>query len=508
MNADLVNDQPARPWVLMAAGVNLILAQYWTMREYQVILSRSEVSILLVTTAFFASCSVGYRLAPRRFRRVSAALCAVLFVVHLFFPWLIKEMAATFYRHDLPHVTVALLGVGVLVMAPLSTILLPHLIQAREVESGQVAGGHALTLCYGLELAGALLGVAAILTVGRLGLSLLLVLYFLNASLILAFIFGTKTILWGAAPISLAYGLLYGPLDRRAVVDLYEALGYAKGTIVLATRQSLYNRIDALEGPGGAKYLLLNGGMMFNPTSLEAFNRYLAGLPSALMPGSRVLIVGTGTLSSLYHASRHAATVESVEIDRQVVEVTTTLFREFNHVDEVPNWILHVDDAKHFLGATDRQYDLIVIDLVPPYYVQTALLHTREFYELVKQRLSPHGVLAIYTGHWFTPSPGWRDGFVPERTIDAVFPEYLVVNSRAAGMAFVYASTGLPFGKQEVRAWFEAAGTADADEVFDATEVRPAIQTQRVASMDNLDLVLEWSPSSYRSLVHFLGGRW
>lgn len=514
MATELVYDEGRRPrlspasrsWVLIAAGINLILAQYWTMREYLVVMSRSEVTILLVVTTFLASCSLGYLVAPRRFDRRASALCTLLFAVQLLSPWLLKEAAAFMHRHDLHNVTALLLGFGLLTVAPLTTIVLPHVIGTRE-EAGEADHGHAVMVCYRLELVGALVGIGAILTLGRVGLPPLLVLYCINAAAILAFIHGRKLILWGGIPLSLAWGWLYGPLDRRAVVDLYKSIGYPPGITLLATRQSLYNRIDVLRAPDGAKFLLLNGGLMFNPRSLEAFNRYLAGLPSALMPGSRVLIVGTGTLSSVYHASRFAASVDSVEIDGQVVEVTKDLFREYNHLDEVRNWTLHVDDAKHFLGATDRRYDLIVIDLVPPYYIQTALLYTREFYELARQRLTPRGVLAIYAGDWFRPNPQPRTSHVSERTIDEVFPEYLVVNSRAGKMAFIYASRNLPFSKQDVRAWVEASGAAGADEIFEPSQVRPFIQDREAASMDNLEIVFEWSASYYRPLADFLRGR-
>ena len=488
------------PWILIVAGMNLILVQYWTMREYLMVLASSEVTIVLVVASFLASCSLGYALSPRSLHRALPWACALLFVAHLFFPWLLKELAAMMYQRNIPHITPLLLGVGILVMAPLYTILLPYLIGVREAEAGS-SRGEALATCYGFELGGALLGIGAILTIGRVSFAALLVLYFLNFSLILAFVYGTKAILYAAIPASLLYGFFYGPLDRAAAIDFYRSRGYPAGIRLLASAQSLYNRIDVLQDRSGDKFLLLNGRQYFNPTDLEAFNHYLAGIPSALMPGSRVLIVGAGSLSSVYHASRAAGTVESVEIDPQVVGLTKDLFREFNHLDTVSNWTLHIDDAKHFLGASPAQYDLIVIDLVPPVYVQTALLYTREFYELAKQRLAPRGVLSIYTGAWFDAATLSRVAYPPEKTIDAVFPEYLVVNSKAARMAFVYASRQLPFGKPDVLALLAVSGTRDQDEVFEPVEVRPLIQGKAVTSMDNLGVVLEWSPSTYRAFA-------
>lgn len=497
-----------QPWILVCAGMNLILAQYWIMREYQLVFASSEVSVLLAAVSFFASCSLGYLLAPKRLERFFPWLCLLLFLLHLLLPWVFKEVAAIFYRWELPHITPTLMGLGMFLVAPLYTTLLPFFVGAREEAEGRITG-EAVTRCYGLELCGALAGIVAVLTAGRIGILPLLVLYFLNFSLILAYVFGSRRVLYLALPVSLLYGVLYLPLERAASEDFYRSRDVEPSLHLLATTQSLYNRIDVLQKPSGEKLLLLNGREYFNPTDLEAFNRYLAGIPSQLMPGSKVLIVGTGSLSSVYHASRSAATVESVEIDEQVVGLTRDLFREYNHLETVKNWRLHIDDAKHFLGSTEERYDLIAIDMVPPVYIQTALLFSREFYELAKQRLTPGGVLSIYTGGWFGEVDLKLDGYSPVKTIDEVFPEYLVVNSREAGMAFVYASPHMPFGKRELLRLLEESGTSEQDEVFEPSEARSLITHNRASSMEDLRIVLEWAPTGYRDFVSFFGfGVW
>lgn len=487
------------PWVLLCAGMNLLLAQYWTMKEYLLVLASSEVTIVLVTCAFFASCSLSFLLASPSLVRAVTWLALPLAVIQLAFPWLLKELAALWYRAELPHITAVLLAVGVLCIAPLYTILLPLLVAAREAGC-EPSRGDALSVCYGVELAWALVGILLILTVGRRHFVPLLVLYFLNLSLILAYIYGNTWVLAGAVPVALAYGLVYPALDRPAAEEFYRSRGHPAEFRIIDTAQSLYNRIDVLQDGSEDRLLVMNGRQYFNPDELEAFNRYVAGIPSELRPGGLVLIVGTGSLSSVYHASRWAATVESVEIDERVVEMGRKHFGRYNHLGEVSGWKLHIDDAKHFLGSSREVYDLIVVDMVPPVYVQTALLFTREFYELANAHLSARGVLSVYTGSWFRGESSTRLDVSTIRTIDAVFPEYLVVNSRAAGMVFVYAARELPFGKEALRRLLVAQG-AQRDELFDAAEARPFVEGKQIASVKNLRMVLEWSPSSYHSLA-------
>ncbi len=493
-----------RLWILLVAGINLILAQYWTMREYMLLMASSEVSLLLVTVAFLASCSVGYRFAPHRLGGGVRWICLGLAVIHLLFPWLLKEAVGWAYWLELPLITLWLMAFATAFMAPLYTIFLPFLIERLEADQAEPPGD-AVMVCYGIELVGALVGILAILTLGRWGLSPLVTFYFVNLSLLLAFVFEKRMVLAAALPVALCYGLTFSPVDHIGAEHFYRRHDDDPDIRLLASTQSLYNRIDVVRTGDGQKLLRLNGREYFNPTDLEAFNRYLAGIPSALAPGGRVLIVGTGSLSSAYHASRTARSVESVEIDAQVVRLTKDLFREFNHLDQVDNWRLHIDDAKHYLGTTNARYDLIAVDLVPPVYVQTALLFTKEFYALAKSRLTSCGVLSIYTGHIVDDANLSNRRYVAEKTVDTVFADYLVVNSQEAGMAFVYASDCLPYSKATIEAFLAAQGQAQVSQVLTAKEVRPLMTNNRAASTQDLGIVVEWAPSSYRLAFATMG---
>lgn len=493
-------------WILVCAGINLILAQYWTMKEYLLVMTSSEVSILIAASVFIASGSFGYWLAPAGASPWVPRLAVGVFALHLAMPWMIKALTSVFFHYDVPHLTFWLAGFGLVVMAPLYTVILPMLVEARECISG-TAGAHALVRCYGFELFGALLGIGVILVVGRSSHVWLLVIYFAVLAVLIGLLFDRPRAALVCLPVALSYGLLYEPLDRFAAQDLYRIREQDASLQLLDSAQSLYNRIDIATTDDGGLRLFMNGREYFNPTDLEIFNRYLSGLPSELMPGSRVLIIGTGSMSSVYHASRHAASVESVEIDEQVVRLTRNRFRAFNHLDHVHNWTLHIDDAKHFLGSTAQQYDLIVVDLVPPVYVQTALLFSKEFYELAKRRLSPTGVLSIYTGHLLDKASMADTLYSPIATIEAVFPEYLVVSSRAGKNGFVYASSKLPFGRDDVARLLVESTRMGGETVLTREEVRPLLAGTKVTSMDDLGIVMEWAPSPYREPLSRLGNR-
>ncbi len=59
-----------------------------------------------------------------------------------------------------------------------------------------------------------------------------------------------------------------------------------------------------------------------------------------------------------------------------------------------PRLTVHDRDARPFLRSTDRRYDLIVVDAYHQPYVPFYLA-TREFFELVRERLAPGGIVAL-----------------------------------------------------------------------------------------------------------------
>lgn len=64
-----------------------------------------------------------------------------------------------------------------------------------------------------------------------------------------------------------------------------------------------------------------------------------------------------------------------------------------------PNGHIVVDDGRRFLARTNEKFDVIIIDPPPPeQQPASSLLYSTEFYELIKQRLAPDGVLQQWWG--------------------------------------------------------------------------------------------------------------
>jgi tetratricopeptide (TPR) repeat protein len=65
---------------------------------------------------------------------------------------------------------------------------------------------------------------------------------------------------------------------------------------------------------------------------------------------------------------------------------------ENNHVLEDPRLVLHVNDGRQYLLTTRRRFDLAIVDSTHPKSVDSWILYTREFFQLLRSRLNPDGI--------------------------------------------------------------------------------------------------------------------
>jgi spermidine synthase len=102
-----------------------------------------------------------------------------------------------------------------------------------------------------------------------------------------------------------------------------------------------------------------------------------------------MLGLGGGTLSTYFGRFMPDAEIDTVEIDRRVIDVA----KQYFGLTESPR-VRYLDgDGRVFLNRSKDRYDLILLDAYRGGFVPFHLL-TKEFYTLVKQRLTPGGAVA------------------------------------------------------------------------------------------------------------------
>ena len=113
----------------------------------------------------------------------------------------------------------------------------------------------------------------------------------------------------------------------------------------------------------------------------------------------RVLIAGGGEGATLREVLAHKTVKKAVmvDIDEEVVKLCRRLLPSWHQkAFDDPRAELHLADARKYLEKSSDKFDVIIIDLVDPLEQGPArLLYTREFYQIVKQRLGRSGIMSV-----------------------------------------------------------------------------------------------------------------
>jgi spermidine synthase len=251
----------------------------------------------------------------------------------------------------------------------------------------------------GIETAGAVAGrLYALSTAGSL------VGTFLPALVLIPAIGTQRTFLVIAALLALSSSFLLGARYAVVALALIALVAIPPGAVkssegLLHEENSLHQYVRVEETADGRRLLSLNEGVavhsVWRPDSVltgGVWDAFLA-VPSLLgRPLERVAILGNaaGTTARALGVYYPDARVDGVELDPAVSRVG---FRYFG-MGENPRLSVHDADARPFLRSTDERYDLIVVDAYHQPYVPFYLA-TREFFELVQERLAPGGIVAL-----------------------------------------------------------------------------------------------------------------
>jgi len=359
--------------------------------------------------------------------------------------------------------------IGVLVLVAVPVLLLgavsPWAIRLAvpTVErAGEVAGR-----LYALSTAGSLVGT-------------------LVSALLLIPLVGTRrTFLVFALAIAVIAVLGLRPARRYALAPAVIAalIALPVGTLkssdagtVIHESDTEYQYARVIEYDDGRRTLELNEGQavhsVYRPETVLTGNVWDGHLvlPFTALeePPERVAILGNaaGTTSRAYEKFFPEARVDGVEIDAELSEIGREYFDMTN-----PNLDLYHEDARPFLRRTDAEYDVISVDAYRQPYIPFYLT-TREFFELVRDRLAPGGVVIVNAGH-----PEGQDELeqVLAATMGEVFPNVLRDPIEATNTLLVASEE--PIGAEALRA--------------EASDLPAELRSVAAAAADRLEPPLE-----------------
>jgi spermidine synthase len=134
----------------------------------------------------------------------------------------------------------------------------------------------------------------------------------------------------------------------------------------------------------------------------ESYHNGLVDVPMTMFENSSetdVLLVGGGDWIAVNHLSKYGVTVDQVDLDGEFMNNTkSNNFTRQYHEDayEYENLTTHQKDIYTYLQNTDKEYDLILLDLPGAKSDDLLHLYSVEFYGMLEAHLSDKGVVTTW----------------------------------------------------------------------------------------------------------------
>jgi spermidine synthase len=347
--------------------------------------------------------SLGGWLSGNLARAAAAGAATAIVASYAAFDWLLKLLAPVQNEPVLMAVALSIFLMGP--VALLSGFLFTALggeLRARMSDAGAATG--VLTLANTL---GAMLGamLAAFVLLPGVGLE--------RSFFLLALVY---------AAIVIVIPLHQGPRWRRlrpaliaAIVLAFFPFGKMTGTYyrsveerfggqLVAAREGIaqttfYLSHDFLGEPLYLRLATNSYSMASTAVGGQRYMKLFAYLPAALHPRiERVLLIcfGVGSTASALTDLPGVKAIDVVDVSRDILEMSDIAHPDpLRHPLRDPRVSVHIEDARFFLQQTAQRYDLITGEPPPPKMAGVSSLYSREYFELMRDRLNPGG-LATY----------------------------------------------------------------------------------------------------------------
>lgn len=229
----------------------------------------------------------------------------------------------------------------------------------------------------------------------------------------------------------MAYGRLQKNWGKAEYVEIGEGVNstviVSRGTMKVISR-------GKVKTVGDWKQLHVAGKVVASsqPPDMR-LQRQLGHLPALVHenPKSALIIgFGAGVTSGVFTRYPSIERIVIVEIEPEVLRLSSKHFREENYdVVNDPRTKIYIDDGRHYLATTDEKFDIITTDPIHPWMKGAASLYTSEFYELVKERLNPGGVITQWVPLYESDESSVKSQVA---TFLEAFPDGSIWNSQAS----------------------------------------------------------------------------
>ncbi len=195
-----------------------------------------------------------------------------------------------------------------------------------------------------------------------------------------------------------SFGIYYLTGGRLELISYTERIEAAE---VLYYEEGVGATVKVFQNEFGENLVSINGfPVAGEPLGLQDAQKALAHLPLLLSdaPNPKVNLIGFGAGGASWGVMQYdVERVDCVELVPAVINAAKW-FPTVNHgVVGHPKYQVILEDGRNYALVADEKYDVISIDATSPKMAGNGSLYALEFYELLKERLNPGGVVV----QWF-----------------------------------------------------------------------------------------------------------
>ncbi|HEY8498461.1 MAG TPA: fused MFS/spermidine synthase [Limnochordales bacterium] len=202
-----------------------------------------------------------------------------------------------------------------------------------------------------------------------------------------------RSVVWALVAVGVAGASIAAGIGTAAWTGMAQGRGQ-----VIYEKDSVYHHILVVDDPTGVRYLKFDDSWQSamdreRPQELVFWYTRYFHLAMALVPDARrALMVGLGggSVPKNFLATYPALEMDVAELDPEVVQVA---HRFFAVPQDEPRLRIATEDGRLFVRRSPTRYDVIFLDA---YFAHSIPFHlaTLEFFQELKQRLAPGGVVA------------------------------------------------------------------------------------------------------------------
>ncbi|MBN1520984.1 MAG: hypothetical protein JW928_00510 [Candidatus Aureabacteria bacterium] len=204
-----------------------------------------------------------------------------------------------------------------------------------------------------------------------------------------------------------------------------------------------YNQTLAVVHEGKDKESFFING--YHSIQLKNYIEKIVGVIPKLIQkdAGSALVLGLGSGNTAGATSCVIRDLDVVEINKAIIDNQDRFAAYNNNIHKKDHVRIILDDGVSYMKKSRKKYDVIINTVTTPVYFSSSKLYTKDFFEIVKKRLSPRGV--YYT--WFDGRCGDDGAFILIKTLLSSFRHTGIISLRSS--YFLLFASDSPFDVQE-----------------------------------------------------------